>query len=116
MALTAKQKVSLRIGDTDQLIFDDDQLQDFLGENDSDINLASSDACLAIAANMSLISKLEITGDHTIDRRKQPDHWVALAKQFRAQSENQPAFGIAQVANTHFNEEEIIERAYITSL
>ena len=116
MALTAIQKVSLRIGDTDQLIFNDEQIQDFLDENASDINLSASDACLAISANMSLISKLEILGDHTIDRRSQPKHWIDLAKQLRTQSEQQPAIGIVQVGLTEFSKEDILHRAYIVSI
>jgi hypothetical protein len=104
------------IGDVAQEIFDNSQLQFFLTQNSSDLNLSAAAACRAIGANMSLISKLENLGDHTIDRRTQPKHWADLAKQYTTAAESQPAFGVAQVANTHFNQQEIIERAHIVSL
>ncbi|MEE9159870.1 MAG: hypothetical protein V3U60_15985, partial [Gammaproteobacteria bacterium] len=82
-ALTAIEKVRLRISDQNSEIFTDAEVQDFLDENGSDMLLASASALEATAASAALVSKVEKIGGFNIDKSKIPDVLLKTAQRYR---------------------------------
>lgn len=112
MALTDRQMVRLNIGDTagisDKQIFDDDDIDEFLTRNNSNVNLASANACLAIAAQSALLAKAERIGNYELDRRSMAKQYRDLAKQFQEWAESEPAIDVAEINLSPFQAEEIL--------
>lgn len=93
--LTNIQKVRLRIGDWASAIFTDDQISDFLSENDSDIFASCADACLALAADNAKLARLVEMSNYVQDTRSIAKEYRLLADYFRQKSDNKPAIGIS---------------------
>ena len=109
MACTNIEFLRLKIGDVDDTeIFTDEELQCFLDANDGNFPRAAADACQAIAAQAALLAKLEIIGNHTLDKRKIADYYLKLADQYRAVDDATPAYAIAESPVSDFTQREII--------
>ena len=101
-------KVRLRIGDTGADLFTDDEIDDFLSENDNDIYRAAVDALLTLGNEAVLHAKWVQTGRHIIDTRAAARNYRDMAEAMQKKASSQVAFGIAETANSSFTADEII--------
>lgn len=110
---TDRGKLRLKIRDTDtanldRQIFQDDEIDFFLTEAVSDLNLAAAGALDAVAANAALLAKLEKIGDYTIDSKAMAEAVMKVAAHYRGLSEGAPAFDVAELNLSPFNELDLI--------
>ena len=110
---TPRGKVRLKIRDTDEAdvtrqLFNDDEIDFFITEAVSDLNLAAAGALDAIAANAALLAKLEKIGDYTIDSKAMAGAVMKVAAHYRSLSEQAPAFGFAEQVLSVFSWNEIV--------
>lgn len=110
---TDRGKVRLKIRDTDtadatRQIFQDDEIDYFLTEAGTDLNLAAAGALDAIGANAALLAKVEKIGDYSIDSKAMAEAVMKVAAHYRALSENVPAFDYAELNLSPFSEAEMI--------
>ena len=88
MALSTRDKVRLRIGDTDPNapILNDEELDDFLAEHADNVWAAAADACEAIAAKYG--TAFDFTTDNqSFSRSQVAERYMTMAKEFRAKGE-----------------------------
>ena len=107
---TNRGKLRLRIGDTDSvnLIFEDDEIDEFLSVENNNLSLAAAFALETMAASAALLAKLEQIGDYKVDSSKMAEALLKSAKAFREREENAPSYGYAEVAHTDSNAVQIV--------
>ena len=110
---TARGKTRLKIRDTDtadvtRQIFQDDEIDFFLTEAASDLNLAAAGALDAVAANAALLAKMEKIGDYSINSTAMAGAVMKIAAHYRSLSEQTPAFGYAEQTLSVFSWNEIV--------
>ncbi len=110
---TDRGKVRLKIRDTDtsdalRQIFQDDEIDFFLTEAGSDLNLAAAGALDSIAANAALLAKMEKIGDYSINSTAMAAAVMKIAAHYRSLSEQTPAFGYAEQTLSVFSWNEIV--------
>lgn len=111
--MTDIENVRLLIADTASTIFTDTQISAFLDLEDDDVYLGASVALLAMSADAALVAKLVTSLNVTVDRKSIPAALRALAKEYKAKSQDSPAFAIAEVGYTKFSVQDIIENRAI---
>lgn len=106
---TAVGKVRLTIGDTilADAKFTDEEIDYFLSENSSNINMAASDALRAWAASYGQNAASENLGDYSYTQRI-IENMLKLAARLRENEQAIPAGAIAEVAQTDFAARDII--------
>lgn len=110
---TNRGKVRLKIRDTDtadstRQLFNDEEIDFFITEAVSDLNLAAAGALDAIAANAALLAKSTKIGDYSIDSKAMAEAVMKVAAHYRALSEGAPAFDYAELNLSPFSEAELI--------
>lgn len=107
---TNRGKLRLRIGDTDSVnvIFQDDEIDEFLSVESNNLNLAAAFALETMATSAALLAKLEEIGEYKVDSSRMAGALLKSAKVFREREESAPAYGYAEVAHTDFNALQII--------
>mgnify|MGYP000297245858 CR=1 FL=1 len=110
---TPRGKVRLKIRDTDttdpdRQLFQDDEIDFFITEAESDLNLAAAGALDAVAANAAVLAKMEKIGDYTIDSKSMAAAVMKIAAHYRSLSEQAPAFGFAEQVLSVFSWNEIV--------
>ena len=110
---TNRGKVRLKIRDTDtadatRQLFNDDEIDFFLTEAITDLNLAAAGALDAISANAALLAKMEKIGDYSIDSKAMAAAVMKIAAHYRSLSEQAPAFGFAEQTLSKFSWDEIV--------
>lgn len=109
--MTNVEKVRLRIGDADSLIFTTDaEIEEFLAANDDDILLSCADACRAIAAQAVLLERAVRIGNYSHDRKSAAATYMKLAEMFRGEVEDAPAYGFFEQTFSPFAEDDILTR------
>ena len=110
---TDRGKVRLKIRDTDttdpdRQLFEDDEIDFFITEAGSDLNLAAAGALDSIAANAAVLAKMEKIGDYVIDSKAMAAAVMKAAQHYRSLSEQAPAFGYAEQVLSVFSWNEIV--------
>ena len=115
MALTDREKVRLRIGDSDadDRLFTDDEIDSFLEDNGDVVLLACADASEALAGTAALLAKLQKTANFTVDRKSIAAELRANAVAFRRQAESVPSAFVAQIAASQPSAEEILRNSSV---
>lgn len=92
---TSRGRVRLKIGDTDtsdstKQIFDDDEIDAFLAMENNEVLGAAAAACESLASATARSAVMyRAVRLLEIDRRQMPQHFRALAEQFRKQMNEQ---------------------------
>jgi len=110
---TDRGKTRLKIRDTDtadvtRQIFQDDEIDFFITEAASDLNLAAAGALDSIAANAALLAKMEKIGDYSINSTAMAAAVMKVAAHYRSLSEQAPAFGYAEQTLSGFSYWDIV--------
>ena len=110
---TNKDKVRLKIRDTDTVdatrqLFQDTEIDFFISEAGSDLNLAAAGALDSIAANAALLAKAQKIGDYSIDSKSMAGAVMKIAAHYRSLSEQAPAFGYAEQTLSGFSYWDIV--------
>lgn len=90
---TERDKLRLVLGDTDgdDYVFEDSELDIFLNLEGSNLNMAASRACRAIAVNKSKQAMaITLVSGLSIDRISMPDLFLRLAEKFESADLNIP--------------------------
>jgi len=106
MALTNRQAVQLRIGDTNGNLFTDAEIDHFLEAEDNVVDLAVAMALESLAALMGHQPTSKKTD--TLNRTYSPEKLLVIAQQIRDRYEDEPATAVAEISQSVFSDEEII--------
>ena len=106
---TTVGKVRIAIGDTvlADAQFTNEEINHFLSENSSNINMASAAALEAWAASYGQNAASEKLGDYSYTQ-KIIENMLKMAKRYREYETSIPAGAAAEVANTDFTARDII--------
>ena len=110
---TPRGKVRLKIRDTDttdpdRQLFQDDEIDFFITDAESDLNLAAAGALDAVAANAAVLAKMEKIGNYSIDSKSMAAAVMKAAAHYRSLSEQAPAFGFAEQVLSVFSWNDIV--------
>lgn len=95
-SLSDRQSVRLRIGDVGASLFTNDEIDDFLSKNHSDIWLSASDALLALASDSAKIALAIEMGGWSKDARDVTRELTRVAKEYRKIAEETPEVAVAK--------------------
>lgn len=114
---TDKDKVRMKIRDTDvanptRQLWSDQEITAVLSfaTVGGDLNLAAAELLEALAVNAALLHKLEGLGDYKTDTKGMSEALLKTAALYRAASEEEPAFEIAEHTHTVFSWYEILDK------
>lgn len=104
-------KVRLLIGDTDEVVFTDAEIQAFLNLADDSIGVAAAKALRAMAASQARLEKRLKALDIELDTKGLAKELRALAKELEESEEEEGAFAIAEmVPNNRYAIEERLRK------
>ena len=118
---TDRGKVRLKISDIDlttvvgdragwTVLFNDDEIDAFIAEASSDLNIAAYLALLSVATSRALLAKIKKLGDYEEDLTKLAQQIRLAAEAYKTASTESVEFDIAEQTNTVFNLRDIVLR------
>lgn len=105
-----KLRLLLQDTDTDDVIFQDEELQVFLSQKGNDLYLAASTVMLALANDKARLAKRKRASKYEHDLTKLANECREQAKVFREEAENIPADDYAEMGITAFQRRDIMRK------